>query len=181
MSSRLTDEILAVVSFLFGLFILVALTSHHPWDPSPFTTARDGVAVVNVTGLAGAWVSDVLLQLFGGTSYLLPLFLGIYSARRFFGRERSFPALKLVALSTFFLSFALFLSLVGRHAGFVVKGLDAGGMVGHQLSDTLRRLLSDAGTYMFCLGSLVVSAMVVVPLSLMDLSRGIRFRLERFC
>ncbi len=175
----MTDEIFAVVSFLVGLFIVVALVSHQPWDPSPFVEVKEGSPVANVTGPVGAWISDTLLQFLGFTSYLIPLYLGIYSARRFLGRERSYPALKVVALSTFSLSFCLLLSLIGRHAGIGFQGLDAGGLVGHQLSLTMRRLLSDAGTYIFCLGSLVVSAMVVVPLSLMDLSRAVRGRLDR--
>lgn len=178
MSSRLKDEILAVVSLLFGLFLLISYLSHNPWDPSPFTEVGSE-SPSNVTGPVGAWASETLMQLFGSTSIAIPFFLFIYAVRRYLGRERSYFALKFVAISTLFLSASLLLSLLGRHFSIAPEGLDAGGMVGYELSVTMLRYLSDVGTWIFGIGALVIAALVVTPLSIFDMVQAVRFRVDR--
>ncbi|MEO7245910.1 MAG: DNA translocase FtsK 4TM domain-containing protein, partial [Rubrivivax sp.] len=55
------------------LLLLIALTTHDAGDPA-FSTSGAGGAVHNRAGLLGAWVSDLLLFLFGySTWWLLPV------------------------------------------------------------------------------------------------------------
>ncbi|MGE0383553.1 MAG: DNA translocase FtsK [Gammaproteobacteria bacterium] len=54
-----------------ALFLLIALASHDSGDPGWSHTAT-GPEVRNVAGAVGAWVSDVLLYLFGVVAYLFP-------------------------------------------------------------------------------------------------------------
>ncbi len=172
-------EILAVVSSLAGVFVLVSLISHNPWDPSLFTE-RGGGGPSNVTGPVGAWLSETILQMFGTASLALPVFLFVYAARRFMAKERTYLALKFVAMSTMFLSLALLMSLIGNHIYINPHGLDAGGMVGFQISVAMIRYLSDVGAYLFGFGVFLVSAMVVVPLSLFDLGLALKNKIVRF-
>lgn len=179
MSERLKGEILAVVSSLAGVFLLVSLISHNPWDPSLFTEGGGG-GTSNITGPAGAWLSETFLQMFGTASFSLPAFLFVYAARRFMAKERTYLALKAVAMSTMFLSLTFLMSLLGNHITINPYGLDAGGMVGFQISVAMIRYLSDVGAYLFGFGVFLVSAMVVVPLSLFDLALALKNTMVRF-
>ena len=76
--SRALNVFLGMVLTLGSILLFLALVTYHPTDPS-FNTAS-GVdsahAVRNWIGVFGATVSDLLLQAFGITIFLLPLWLG---------------------------------------------------------------------------------------------------------
>ncbi|HEY2469702.1 MAG TPA: DNA translocase FtsK [Terracidiphilus sp.] len=76
--SRALNVFLGMVLTLGSVLLFLALSTYHPSDPS-FDTASgaDSVhAVHNWIGIFGATVSDLLLQAFGITIFLLPLWLG---------------------------------------------------------------------------------------------------------
>ncbi len=57
-----------------GVFLAIAIWSHHPGDPGwSFRSGADHFA--NRGGAVGAWVSDVLLHLFGRVAWLFPVLL----------------------------------------------------------------------------------------------------------
>jgi DNA segregation ATPase FtsK/SpoIIIE, S-DNA-T family len=60
---------------LTALLVLLALATYHPSDPS-WNTASSLAKPQNWIGLFGAWFSDIFLQAFGVTAFLLPLWLG---------------------------------------------------------------------------------------------------------
>ena len=115
-------------SFLSGIaiclavpFILAALVSYRPSDPSLNTDA--GGPVKNWMGSAGAWTSDALLTMAGPPiGLLLPLLLvlGLRLAR---GTE---PGRWLRALILSLLGIALVAAAAGLFAGGAVRGLPAG-------------------------------------------------------
>ncbi|HEX8712949.1 MAG TPA: DNA translocase FtsK 4TM domain-containing protein, partial [Terracidiphilus sp.] len=76
--SRPLNIILGLVLALVSLLLLLALATYHASDPSLNTSVDPGAAhaVHNAVGLFGAWLSDLLLQTFGITSFLLPFWLG---------------------------------------------------------------------------------------------------------
>jgi S-DNA-T family DNA segregation ATPase FtsK/SpoIIIE len=76
--SRPLNVFLGLVLLLVSLLLLLALATYHPTDPSWNTAsgATDTHAVSNWVGLFGAWLGDLLLQILGITSFLLPLWLG---------------------------------------------------------------------------------------------------------
>ena len=65
------NEAVAVVFLFAGLFLLLALASYHPLDPS-WNTVTGAVKVDNLTGRVGAYVSDFFLQAFGFGAYAIP-------------------------------------------------------------------------------------------------------------
>jgi S-DNA-T family DNA segregation ATPase FtsK/SpoIIIE len=76
--SRALNVFLGMVLTLGSILLFLALATYHPSDPS-FDTASGADpahAVHNWIGLFGAAVSDLLLQSFGITIFLLPLWLG---------------------------------------------------------------------------------------------------------
>jgi DNA segregation ATPase FtsK/SpoIIIE, S-DNA-T family len=73
--SRPVNIFLGMVVMLVALLLLLALASYRASDPS-LNTATDLAAPHNWTGIFGAYLSDVLLQAFGLTAFLLPIWLG---------------------------------------------------------------------------------------------------------
>jgi len=73
-TQRIVREGTLILSFLAGLFLLISLLSYSPSDPG-FTTTGSGREVNNAVGYMGAWLSDLLFQLFGYFAYLFPLAL----------------------------------------------------------------------------------------------------------
>ena len=73
--SRPVNIFLGMVLILVSLLLFLALASYRASDPS-LNTATDLVAPKNWTGVFGAYFSDLLLQTFGLTSFLLPIWLG---------------------------------------------------------------------------------------------------------
>ncbi len=66
------NEAGAVAFLIAGLFLFFSLVSYYPLDPS-WNTATSAAKPVNLTGLVGASLSDLLLQGFGLGAYVLPL------------------------------------------------------------------------------------------------------------
>ncbi len=75
--SRALNVFLGMVVTLCSILLFLALVTYHPSDPS-FNTASgaDSHAIHNWIGMLGAGLSDVLLQSFGITVFLLPILLG---------------------------------------------------------------------------------------------------------
>ena len=76
--SRALNVFLGMVLTLGSVLLFLALATYHPTDPS-FDTASGADsthAVHNWIGIFGAAISDLLLQAFGISIFLLPLWLG---------------------------------------------------------------------------------------------------------
>ena len=78
-----------IVSVLLCLYTLLALISYDTNDPG-WTQAVSDDDVKNYTGVAGAWLADVLLTFVGYISFLLPIMLAYY-AWTLLRREESNP------------------------------------------------------------------------------------------
>ena len=76
--SRALNMFLGLVLALVSVLALLALITFHPSDPSLNTSTDSALPrdVHNWIGLFGAWLSDLLLQSIGITTFLLPLWLG---------------------------------------------------------------------------------------------------------
>ncbi len=140
--SRVLREGAAIAVGMAALVLAVALLSFHAGDPG-FSSTGSGEPVRNLIGVAGAWVADLLLFLFGRPAMLLPL-LGGYGAielARSVGRAEPVPrlhtVLRVIGLLTLLLSSCALVSLHWQ-PGSLRAG--AGGMVG----DLVGRPLSDA-------------------------------------
>lgn len=81
LAHRLTDLYGATLAIL-GVALTAALISYTPADPSFNTTAgEDAVAIKNLMGAAGAYVSDLLLQTLGLASYFICAALLVWGYR----------------------------------------------------------------------------------------------------
>lgn len=72
---QLLREVIALLLLCLAGFMLVALWTFHPNDPSwSYSAAANGV-IHNGGGLLGAWSADILFSLFGMAAYLIPIAL----------------------------------------------------------------------------------------------------------
>ncbi|MGH8563460.1 MAG: DNA translocase FtsK [Gammaproteobacteria bacterium] len=56
-------------------FVFVAFLTYHPADPAWTHTGSHAGAIANKAGVAGAWLADIALHLFGYVAYLFPIAL----------------------------------------------------------------------------------------------------------
>lgn len=58
-----------------GLFLILALVTYNPQDPSWSYASSNNSEVQNVGGIVGAWCADILIHLFGYLAFLFPFTL----------------------------------------------------------------------------------------------------------
>ena len=80
-TQRIKEGILIAIGGV-ALFLLIALWSHHPSDPGWSHTGAGG-PIRNQCGVAGAWVADVSLYLFGQFAFVFPVMIA-FGAWSFF-------------------------------------------------------------------------------------------------
>lgn len=61
----------------FGIYMFLATVTYTPFDPGWMHISSDTQQVSNASGVAGAWIADLLFGFLGWASLLIPLFLFI--------------------------------------------------------------------------------------------------------
>jgi S-DNA-T family DNA segregation ATPase FtsK/SpoIIIE len=121
-----------------GLYLLVALTvylllslwTYHASDPG-WSHSAGSERVENLGGRAGAWLADVLLNLFGYVAFLFPVLAGFAAARLFLNRRSEDPRDNRVT------------ALIA--AGFVLTVLGAAGIASLHFSSSNELTFSSGG------------------------------------
>lgn len=140
---------------LGGLFLAAILLTYHRQDPSWSHLASEGAVIHNAGGAVGAWVSDLLLYLFGFSAWW-------WVVMAFYGVWLVYHRLELTISERPFLIFNLFgfgLLLVASSAlesGHLVDlpatlPLGPGGMLGGAVDGVLHEMLGFAGSTMVLL------------------------------
>ena len=70
------NEVIGLVFLFAGLFLLLSFVSYSPQDPS-WDSVSGSTRPQNLTGRAGAYLSDFCLQFFGIAAFALPLLFWI--------------------------------------------------------------------------------------------------------
>ena len=175
---RLKTEIIGVFWLACGLFLALALASYSNADPS-FNNNLQPTTVRNLGGSVGAHAADLIWQLFGLPALLLPVGCFVLAWRRFTQRGGRFAPRRLAYFLAMLLALDGLLALVlgdvswfGEHIG------EAGGAAGRMLTDLLVKAFNPVGTAILLLVLLVVSAMAALRLSLVQVLKGQRQRLN---
>ena len=158
------NEMVGLLLFAAGLLIILGLLSYSAKDPC-FSVSGTGSQTRNFIGIIGAYLSDVLLHLFGITSYLLPLFLFGFGVFLALGKEAIHPHLKKIGGLILFFSVAAFFGLQGETLRFLGEDIPSGGMLGGLISHLLLSGFSATGAYIITLTAIVVSLMLLTPFS----------------
>ncbi|NBT06033.1 MAG: DNA translocase FtsK, partial [Betaproteobacteria bacterium] len=72
---QLVREALWTLALVAGIYLTLCLVTHDPADPG-WSRAAGDAAVINRGGVVGAWVSDILYYVFGGSALWLLLAAG---------------------------------------------------------------------------------------------------------
>ncbi len=103
-------EISGVASILLSIFILVSIVSYSSFDPSILNL--NYYEVKNIGGYIGANISEVLIQFFGYSSFLICIVLISWAYKLFFSKNLELFALNFLLLPTTVYLLALFFEAV---------------------------------------------------------------------
>ena len=130
------NEAVAVVYLIAGLFVFISLASYHPFDPS-FNTASGVIKPVNLTGRAGAFLSDFFLQTLGLAAYSIPCFLWMVGWKWLRSRPISSALAKTCGAVMLIGSTCAAFGLLLPDWRPIVRFITAGGLVGSILASSL--------------------------------------------
>ena len=160
-SQKRAAEIAGLTCLAVALFLLLALFSYHPLDPS-FTHYVPGDAPLqNWTGAAGSYTADTLLRLLGIGIVGLPVLLLIAALRYF--RDPQFCVGAAAAAGTAGLVFAasgMIALLIGDIEIYGIP-LHAGGLLGTFTAKVLNAYLRLAGS-LIVLGLILIVALMIL-------------------
>ena len=161
------NEMMGLLLLAAGLLVMLSLLSYSPTDPC-FSVSGTNLRTQNIIGIIGAYLSDVLLRLFGISAYLLPLLLIGYAAFLALGRVPVHPYLKKVGGIVLFFSSSAFFGLQGETLRLLGKDVPSGGMLGGLFAHLLLSGFSSTGAYIIALTAIVVSLMILTPFSMIN-------------
>jgi len=161
---RLWRDLALIVIAPLLLYLLACLASYSPDDPGWSNSGSVTAPVQNLGGLAGAWIADVLIQLFGYAAFVLPVILGAVAWIALFGlgeEDELGPALRLVGIVGFLIAVTglLHLRLYGGDVG------QAGGVIGKLVGQSLANGFGGLGGNLFLLVLMLVSVTLATGLS----------------
>ena len=134
----------------FGIYMFLATVTYTPFDPGWMHISSDTQQVSNASGVAGAWIADLLFGFLGWASLLIPLFLFIEAIqvwwpRSFLNRPFRYAAQFFIILATS--------TLLYLHWNLPADTLDnaSGGIIGYEIGESLSHLLTIYGATLFLL------------------------------
>ncbi|HAV9735757.1 TPA: DNA translocase FtsK [Escherichia coli] len=145
-SGRRLLEALLILIVLFAVWLMAALLSFNPSDPSWSQTAWHE-PIHNLGGMPGAWLADTLFFIFGVMAYTIPVI--IVGGCWFAWRHQSSD--EYIDYFAFSLRIIGVLALILTSCGLAAINADdiwyfaSGGVIGSLLSTTLQPLLHSSG------------------------------------
>jgi DNA segregation ATPase FtsK/SpoIIIE, S-DNA-T family len=159
--NRRMNEVTGMVLLVAASLLFLALVSYHPTDPS-FNTVGGyaaGRQAHNWTGLIGATVSDILLQLEGVAAFLIPLMVGALGWTWLRSHPAGSPLAKLSGVLLYLVFAPAIFGLIPGHIRWM-HALPLEGLTGRLIVDTLVQYLNFPGA------AIVIVSMVAIALYL---------------
>ncbi len=163
---RRAAEIAGVCCLAFAIFLLLALFSYHPLDPS-FTHYDPDAQLHNLTGSVGSYTADTLIKLMGIGIFWLPVMLLV--AALGYLREPQFRIGSTTIAGLIGLVFAtsgIFALLIGNIEIYGVS-LHAGGLLGKVTANLLNAYLRLAGSLIVLFLIMIIALMILFDFSVM--------------
>jgi S-DNA-T family DNA segregation ATPase FtsK/SpoIIIE len=172
--NRRLNEILGLVVLVFAALLFLALATYTPTDPSANTVGNYAVSAHtsasltsrlaagpahNWTGLAGAWLADLILQGIGIAAFFLPILLGRLGLCWMRQRPAGSAMARLLGLGLWIVFAPAAVGLLPRTL-FWRHALPIEGVTGRLLADAMVQYLNLPGA------SIVLALMVVMSVYL---------------
>ncbi len=159
--NRRLNEVTGMVLLVAASLLFLALASYHPTDPSLNTVGGSaaGRQAHNWTGLIGATISDLLLQLEGVAAFFVPLMLGALGWTWLRSRPAGSPTAKISGVFLYLVFAPAVFGLIPGHLRWM-HALPIEGLTGRLVGDNLVHYLNVPGA------AIVIVSMVVISLYL---------------
>jgi S-DNA-T family DNA segregation ATPase FtsK/SpoIIIE len=157
-NNRRLNELLGFLLCVSALLLFLALASYSPLDPSlnSASTLTGSHVARNWIGLVGAYGADLLLQLLGVASFLLPVFAAGVGIRWFRSRQSLSPFAKFLGGIWLLMFLPALLALLPGHLRWV-SAVPLEGLLGRILGDVLIHYFNLTGAYIVCTSMLAVA------------------------
>ncbi|WP_374663201.1 DNA translocase FtsK [Acinetobacter sp.] len=139
----------------FGIYLFLATVTYTPFDPGWMHISSDTFQVSNASGVAGAWIADLLFGFLGWASLLIPVYffaeaIQVWWPRSFLNRPFRYAAQFFILLASASLLFLLW--------EVPADTLDnsSGGIIGYELGGSLENLLTVYGAVPLLLAFLIL-------------------------
>lgn len=158
---RIKDEIKGVLAILAGLIVTISLISHYQWDQSLSTYSTD---LHNLLGRFGSYLSDIMFQSVGISSYIFTLILFIYGYKKIRGKEIShrLPVLIFTVTILVISTSSLAALVIDDHAG---------GVAGIFMTGFTLRAVSTTGSYLLFCTFTLITLMYLFQFSIVSISK----------
>ncbi|WP_312968767.1 DNA translocase FtsK [Acinetobacter gerneri] len=132
----------------FGIYLFLATVTYTPFDPGWMHISSDTQQVSNASGVAGAWIADLLFGFLGWASILIPIFLFVEAIQvwwphSFLSRPFRFAAQFFIILTTASILYLLW------NVPADTLGNASGGIIGYELGESLSGLVTIYGAVFF--------------------------------
>src|SRR5450432_1566531 len=157
-SNRRLNELSGFLLGVSALLLFLALASYSPLDPSLNSASllTGSHAARNWIGVVGAWIADLVLQVFGLGAFLLPIFPALLGARWFRSRAIRSPFAKTLGGIWLVMFVPALLALLPGHFRWLGV-IPVAGLLGRILGDALIHYVNLAGAYIVCASVLAVA------------------------
>ncbi|MHA3891145.1 DNA translocase FtsK [Acinetobacter sp. GXMZU3951] len=142
--------ILTLFLVSFGIYLFLATVTYTPFDPGWMHISSDTQQVSNASGVAGAWISDLLFGFLGWASLLIPIFLFIEAVQVWWPRSFLNRPFRYAAQFFILLASATLLFLFWEVPADTLTNA-SGGIIGYELGQSLSQLLTVYGAAFFLL------------------------------
>ena len=164
--NRRLNELVGILLCVSALLLFLALASYSPLDPSLNSASilTGSHAARNWIGIFGAYLSDLILQVLGVGSFLLPLFMAMTGARWFRSRAVQSPVAKTLGGIWLLMFVPAWLAILPGHFRWM-GAIPIEGLAGRIVGDVLIRYLNIAGAYIVCTTVLAVALYLTTAFS----------------
>jgi len=164
--NRRLNELVGILLCVSALLLFLALASYSPLDPSLNSASilTKSHAARNWVGIFGAYLSDLILQLWGVGSFLLPIFMTMLGARWFRSRAVQSPVAKTLGGIWLLMFVPALLAILPGHFRWM-GAIPIEGLAGRIVGDVLIRYLNVAGAYIVCTTVLAVALYLTTAFS----------------
>lgn len=161
--SRTVNEVIFIMLCAFGLVLVVALATHssteNPWSGD---TKLSG-AIINLAGVAGAYLSDIGLSILGYSAYLIPISVIWLGYKIYISTQQK--SSHFVALIRFIAVLMLICSCSALLTQIIVsEGSPAGGQVGEVLHGYFGELFGSISIIIY-ISAIMISLRVASAIS----------------
>lgn len=161
----LKNEIIGIVILFISIFLIFSVVSYTPLDPSFFNDSS-GMVVENYGGPVGAYISAILFELFGYTSYIIIFYLLFVTI--FFLVNRKIPNMitKSAGYLLLLISSSVLISIIKTSVEIDGKSKYIGGFIGNAISKLFQGQIKQVFSFIFFLVLIVIALILIARLSL---------------